>query len=228
MPGLRDLDQAEHWFQHSLSLRPDSDRLGRAQSLSSLGDVALERFDDAQAAGEAEPVLLKHLNAALRSYQQSLDLTPADDHESRASIENQLGIVFARAGDTGQALRHYQRSIQHKEARGDIYEAGQTRYNIALLLARDGRTGDALHYARAALDNFQQAGPGAADHADTRAQLHRRPGTTQPLTAPAAIRRPGSIAPCSITSAQLTAGQGAGRRPRPTSGKRWQARCTAR
>ena len=37
VPGLRDLDQAEHWFRHSLSLRPDSDRLGRARCLDSLG-----------------------------------------------------------------------------------------------------------------------------------------------------------------------------------------------
>ena len=27
VPGLRDLDQAEHWYRHSLSLREDSDRL---------------------------------------------------------------------------------------------------------------------------------------------------------------------------------------------------------
>ena len=171
VPGLRDLDQAEHWFRHSLSLRPDSDRLGRATILSSLGAVALERFDDARAAGEAEPVLLKHLNAALRSYQQSLDLTPADDHQARGVTENQLGIVYSRAGDTGQALRHYQQSIQHEEARGNIYRAGQTRYNIALLLAGDGRIGDALHYARAALDNFRQAGPGAASDAADAEQL---------------------------------------------------------
>jgi tetratricopeptide (TPR) repeat protein len=161
VPGLRDLNQAERWFRHSLSLRPDSDRYGRALNLSSLGAVALARFDDARAAGEAEPVLLEHLNAALRSYQQSLDLTPADDHETRGIIEHQFGNIFGRAGGTVQALHHYQRALQHKEARGDIYAAGQTRYNIALLLARDGRTGDALHYARAALDNYQQAGADA-------------------------------------------------------------------
>ena len=163
--GVRDLDQAEHWFRYSLSLRPDSDLRGRANCLSSLGAVALARFRDARAAGEAEPVLLEHLNAALRSYQQSLDLTPADDHQARGNWENQLGIIFAQAGDTGQALRHYQKSIQHKEARGDIYAAGLTRYNIALLHACDGRISDALHYARAALDNYRQAGPGAASDA---------------------------------------------------------------
>jgi tetratricopeptide (TPR) repeat protein len=165
VPRLRDLDQAEHWFQHSLSLRPGTDQHGRALNLSSLGAVALERFEDAQAAGDDQPVLLEHLNAALGSYQQSLDLTPADDHLARGTMENQLGNIYNRAGDTSQALRHYQRSIQHEEARGDIYAAGQTRYNIAALLADDGRISDALHYARAALDNFRQAGPGASANA---------------------------------------------------------------
>ena len=97
-----------------------------------------------------------------RNDQQSLDLRPADDHEARGAGENQLGTVYSKTGDIGQALRHYQRSIQHQEARGDIYAAGQTRYNIALLLTGDGQISDALHYGRAALDNFRQAGPGAA------------------------------------------------------------------
>jgi tetratricopeptide (TPR) repeat protein len=174
VPQLRDLDQAEHWFRRSLSLRADDNRLGRARSLSVLGGVALKRFEDAAAAGEDESVLLEYLNAALSSYQQSLDLIPADDHEERAIIENQLGIIYRLAGDTGQALRHYQQSIQHKEARGDIYGAGLSRYNIALALNDDGRTGDALHYARAALDNFQKAGPGAASDADDARKLIAR------------------------------------------------------
>jgi tetratricopeptide (TPR) repeat protein len=70
-----------------------------------------------------------------------------------------------------QALQHYQQSIKHKEARGDIYAAGQTRYNIALLLERYSQIGDALLYARAALDNFQRVGPGAASGAEGSRQL---------------------------------------------------------
>jgi tetratricopeptide (TPR) repeat protein len=167
VPGLRDLDQAEKWYQRSLSLRPESDQLGRAVSLGQLGAVALDRFEDALAAGQAEPVLLEHLNAALRFYQQSLDLTPAGDHETQDIVEGQLGNIYRRAGDTVQALRHYQESIKHAEARGNIYSAGLTRYNIALLLGGDGRVSDALLYARAALDNFRRTGLGAtADAAD--------------------------------------------------------------
>lgn len=171
LPELRDLDQAEHWFRRSLSLRPNTDRLGRAMSLNSLGNVALERFDNALAVGGAEPVLLDHLNAALRSYQQALDLTPVGDHAQRSLTENQLGNIYAKAGDISQALRHYQQAIQHAEARRDIHGAGQTRENIAILLVKDGRIRDALHYARAAQDNFLQAGPGGANDADGARQL---------------------------------------------------------
>ena len=166
VPGLRDLDQAERWIRHSLSLCPESDQLGQAQCLNQLGAVALERFEDARTAGAAQSVLLEHLNAAQRSYRQSLDLTPVGDHERRAITDNQLGIIYSRARDTPQALRHLQQSLQHEEARGNIYGAGRVRSNIAILLAGDGRIGDALQYARAALDNYRQAGPGAADRAD--------------------------------------------------------------
>jgi tetratricopeptide (TPR) repeat protein len=169
--GLENLDQAEHWWRRSLDLRPDSDRLGQALCFGSLGIIALERFDNAQAVGEAEPALLERLNAALHSQQRALELTPADDHEYRGAFENQLGIIFSKAGDTGQALRHYQRSLQHKEARGDIYGAGATRYNIALLLRDAERIGDALQYAHAALDNYRQVGPGAAASAAEVEQL---------------------------------------------------------
>jgi hypothetical protein len=37
---LRDLDQAQRWHQHSLDLRPENDRVGRAKSLGQLGLVA--------------------------------------------------------------------------------------------------------------------------------------------------------------------------------------------
>ena len=171
VPGLRDLDQAEHWFQHSLRMRPGSDQLGQARSLAQLGAVALQRFDDARAASEAQSVLLQHLNAALHGYRQALDLIPADDHQTRAALENQLGTIYACGGDTGQALRHYQQAIQHHEAFGDNYGAGQARYNIALLLDGDGRISDALHYACAALHNYEQGRPGATSGADRARRL---------------------------------------------------------
>jgi tetratricopeptide (TPR) repeat protein len=173
------LDQAEHWFRHSLGLL-GHDRVSRSKILSSLGAVALERFaafsnaddtDDFANADDTKEVPLGHLNAAMSYYQQALDLTPADDHEARSIREHQLGNTYARAGDTRQALRHYQQSIVHEEARGNSYGAGQSRQGIAILLAADGRASDALQYARAALGNYRQVGPGAAADARQAEQL---------------------------------------------------------
>jgi tetratricopeptide (TPR) repeat protein len=161
---LLDLDEAEHWFQYSLRLRDESDRLGRADCHAQLSGLALTRFDAALNAGEAERELLEHLNTALRNNQQAQDLYASDDHERRGAVENQFGVIYRRVGDTRQALRHYQLAIQHEEARGSVFGAALTRYNIAILLLLDGRIGDALPYARAALDGYEQAGPGAADH----------------------------------------------------------------
>lgn len=69
---------------------------------------------------------------------------------------------YSEAGDTRRALHHYQQTIRFQDACGNPYGAGQARHNIALLLQDDGRPGDALHYARAALYDHQRTGPGAA------------------------------------------------------------------
>jgi tetratricopeptide (TPR) repeat protein len=179
VPALRDLDQAQQWFQHGLDLEPEHNRVGRAKSLGSLARVAWKRFLEASAAGQPETVLLDHLNDSLHGYQQALDLLPADDAENLAIAQNQIGNIYSQAGDTRRALHHYQQSIRHDEARGNTYGAGQTRYNIAILLQEDGRPADALHYARAALHDFQRTGPGAAeDAANTQALIaHLEQGT---------------------------------------------------
>jgi hypothetical protein len=162
MPALRDLDQAQLWHQHGLGLTSEQDRVGRAKSLGALANIAVERFLDARDAGQPETVLLGHLNAALDGYQQALRLFPPDDAEDLATTHHQLGVTYSEVGDIRRAIHHFQQSIKFQEARGDIAGAGQTRYNIALALQDDGRPGDALLYARAALHDFERTGPGAA------------------------------------------------------------------
>ena len=160
--GLRDLDQAQRWYQLSLDLEPEHNRVGKGKSLVALAGVDFERFLEAHAAHKAAAVLVEHLNTALAGYQQALTLFPADDAEDLGITHNQLGNIYEEAGDTRRAMDHYQQAIRFKEARSDIYGAGPTRYNIAVLLGNDSRPGDALHYARAALHDFQRTGPGAA------------------------------------------------------------------
>jgi len=123
--------------------------------------VAQERFLDARAAGQPEPVLLGHLNAAVAAYRNALDLLPADAVPDRATVHHQLGVIYRNAGDYDTALTHYQQSIRLQEAAGDRYGAGQTRHAVAVLLAAAGRTGDALLYARAALADYAPYGAGA-------------------------------------------------------------------
>jgi tetratricopeptide (TPR) repeat protein len=171
IPALRDLDLAEQWYRRSLELLADNDRFGRAICLANLGDISIKRFDDARENAADEAALLEYLNAALRDHQQALSLRPTDDPEGLAVSHNQLGAIYRRADDTRQALHHYQQAINHHEDRGDVYGAGRTRYNVALLLANDGRPGDALDYARAALHDYQRIGPGAASRIAKAQQL---------------------------------------------------------
>ena len=159
--GLRDLDRAQRWHQRGLDLKSEHDRIGRAVAHGALAAIAYQRFQDARAAGAPRAELAGHLELARAGYQQVRDLAPEDHHEYRAVACLQLGNVYAEVSDVPQSMSHYQQAIRHQEARGDLYGAGQTRFNIAVLLADHDRPGDALHYARAALTNYQQVGPGA-------------------------------------------------------------------
>ena len=73
-----------------------------------------------------------------------------------------MGNIYFDAGDLERALPHWRESIRYKEAAGNVYLAGTTRFNVAVALARSGRLVDALEYARAALRNFEPYGQGAA------------------------------------------------------------------
>jgi tetratricopeptide (TPR) repeat protein len=162
IPALRDLAQAEHWYRRDLELTDKSDYLGRAQTIMQLGQVAHERFQEARAAGAAEAEQLQHLNAALNDYQQALALLPTNAVNDLAVTHNQLGLIYQDAGQTARALEHYQQSARYEEQQDNFYGAGQTRYNVALMLAQQNRLADARAYAQAALRNFQVYGSRAA------------------------------------------------------------------
>jgi len=159
------LAQAETWYRRSLELTSERDRLSRGKTLGQLGHVAYERFKEARQAGEPEAVLVEHLNNARQFYQQQLDLTPPDAIDSLAVAHNQLGIIYTNAGQIEQAVAHYREAIRYNEQAGDLYGAAQTRENVAIAYANAGRLADALLFAQAALRNFVQFGPAAAQAA---------------------------------------------------------------
>ena len=163
LPLIRDLEEAERWYRHSLELRAEGDLLGRGRCLGQLGAVALERFTGALEAKKPEPEILRHMNGALGAYLKVLQMIPPDAIGDLAATHGQLGNIYLRAGILDRALEHYRQTIRYYEQAGNLYSAAQTRYNVALALAQSGRFGDAREYALAALRNYQTCGPGAAD-----------------------------------------------------------------
>jgi tetratricopeptide (TPR) repeat protein len=162
IPALRDLVQAERWYQRSLELFDERDSR-RAQCLGQLGLVAYERFKEARAANKPEEELLKHINAALQFYQQALALLPPNAVNDLAVTHNQLGVIYKNAGDLDRALPHWREAIRYFEAAGDLYKAAGTRRNVAIALANAGRLADARDYAYAALRNYETYGERAAE-----------------------------------------------------------------
>ena len=170
-PGMRDLGEAVRWFKRASELFEEHDTHGHALVTCQIGDVAHERFVDAREAGAAREQLLRYLNEAAAAYFQALELLPADAAGDLAVTHGRLGRLWADVGDTGRATSHYQRSIQYCESQDDRRGAGMARFNTAHVLSQVARGHDALLYARAALRDFESAGPGAAAEADRARQL---------------------------------------------------------
>jgi tetratricopeptide (TPR) repeat protein len=161
--SLRDLEQAELWFRHSLGMCGEDERQGQARCLAQLGRVAYERFLKARESGQQAEELLRHRNNALQFYSQALELIPSDSVIELGVFHDLLGILHSDTGDISRAMLHYRESIRYEEMRGNVFGAAQTRYNVATLLAQAGRLADAREYAYAALRNFETYGGRAAE-----------------------------------------------------------------
>jgi tetratricopeptide (TPR) repeat protein len=163
LPTLRDLDQAERWYQRSLELRDESDRQGRGRCAGQLGTVARNRFGEAQAAGRPKKELVRYLNEAVRRYHEALALFPADAIKDLAVAHNQLGATYGDAGDFDRAVQHYREAVQRFEEAGNLFNAARTRFNVAIDLLNANRRADALEYAEAALRGFESYGERAGE-----------------------------------------------------------------
>ncbi len=162
IPAIRNLQKAEHWYQRSLELRDQRDRLGRSKCLTELGRVAHERFQEAQTTRQPQAELRQHLNEALHCSAQALNLLPHNAVKDLAVAHNQIGNICRSAGDFDRAFLNYRETIRYEEAQGNLYGAANTRFNIALVLAQASRFDEALLYAQVALWNFESFGDRAA------------------------------------------------------------------
>ena len=169
--GLKDATEAVRWRRTGLALTPATDRIGRAAAVFGLANSNFLAADDE---GALDDVRADALEEARKGYLQVLDMLPPDHHEFRAAAHGQLGNVYRVRRDSATALQHFQKALLHEEVRNDLAGAGDTRYNIAHLLADGRRTADALLYARAALASYQAVGEGVHDKAAAAQDLVHR------------------------------------------------------
>ncbi len=168
---LRDIEQAEFWYERSLSLRVENDNQGRSNSLFQLGNIAWERLREARKQGEPTAVVFKHLNDAKSLFEEALRLLPPSAIDDRAIVHQALGKIYGYAGRLDLALHHYRLSIHMFERCGDIHRLSIVRLNVAIDLYNGGRASDALSYAEAALQGFESYGERAAQDSEKTCQL---------------------------------------------------------
>jgi tetratricopeptide (TPR) repeat protein len=158
IPNLCDLEQSERWLRRGLELARGRDQQSEARLLGQLGAVAFQRFIKGLETGQSQEELLHYLNVALQSYLQAIARFPAEGVEELGISQCQIGNIYLAAGDINKAMTHWSEAVQHLEKAGNVYDAGQVRFNAALGLLQGGRVTDALQYAHAALANFDALG----------------------------------------------------------------------
>lgn len=177
IPAIRDLDAAEAAYQRSLDLRNSNDALAHAACIKQIGMVHHDRFRDACRREEPEEALQRHALAAETHYLEGLRLCPKDALTDLAPIHNQLGNLYQNVGHLDSAREHFEQAAQYFEMTGARFQAGQVRWNIAIMYSK-GAEGEnhlpqqrasllrARAYAEAALRDFRQfQGRAAANEA---------------------------------------------------------------
>ena len=156
--GVRNLDLADRWFQQSLALKDDDDRLGKAACYAELGRVSWEHFGMARKSNMAQVDLMRHLSDARQHYMRAIENDPPDDWVKLAHHNQELGHICFALGDLGRALPYYREAIRYYERQGNMVEAANTRFTLALSLRDGGRLAEARKFAVDAHAGFQKTG----------------------------------------------------------------------
>jgi tetratricopeptide (TPR) repeat protein len=180
--SMYDRDAAEAAYERSLHLRSLDDAMGRLRCLNELGTIHRTRMEEAIARRDEPDVVEQHFNASQARYLEALSLCPADALNQLTPTHNGLGILYRTVGQLNLAREHYERAVECAEARGNRFEAGAARFNMANMFAAanysplEKRAGllRARAYALAALRDFQSyQGRAADDEADAQRVLAR-------------------------------------------------------
>lgn len=172
IPALRNIDEAERFYLHSLELRAVGDFVGRSCCYNQLSVVECQRFDDALKEEQIDEVLFTHLiNAALMYCQKALDLLPPYAVSDLGINHHQMAMIYMKAGNQELAMSHYYDALRYHKLSGDFLRGAATCYQIAQALtlfwqfnqlqgmpSESAQLEDALSYARAALRDLQQFG----------------------------------------------------------------------
>ncbi|MBD2510404.1 CHAT domain-containing protein [Nostoc muscorum FACHB-395] len=95
---------------------------------------------------------------SLTSYQQALDLCPADDLKEKSIILSNMAWLIAQQGDTKTAVSYWQESLEIDERIGNVLGKGATLNNMAEVIARQGNIEQALSFWQESLKIIEHIG----------------------------------------------------------------------
>jgi tetratricopeptide (TPR) repeat protein len=159
VPAIRDLDEAERWYQRSLDLRGETDNVSKSMVWSALGRLARQRLLEARDNGEAIDKHSEYARQAISYWERALNLLPKHEMGHRAAVHQYLAHLLEDLGELDSAGGCHRESIRLHDERGDVFSAAVGRTQLAANLLRSERYDEALDWARAALDAFQGMRP---------------------------------------------------------------------
>ncbi|MEH2112969.1 tetratricopeptide repeat protein, partial [Nostoc sp.] len=83
-------------------------------------------------------VVLGFVQEAVTHYQQALDLCPEEELQEKATILNNMALVFRQQGDIPRAIALWEQSLEIKEQIGDVKGKATTLNNMAQVFADQG------------------------------------------------------------------------------------------
>lgn len=159
---IRNLQQAEHWFDRYSDLLEAHETWERSILFNEIGNLARERAYKVSTEGGSQEEVRARLQEAVEAYHQALELTPSHANGSLAFKHNLLSTAYRELRTIDASLENSREAIKFAELAGDLFEAGRARFNAAITSLENGDYDYARLYAQAALDNFGTFGQGAA------------------------------------------------------------------